>query len=88
MKNMARNDCQVLLICRESVPVGVRLEYDPVNAASNALHSEVRGKAAVRTHYMPFRLPEAQHAQEGPRSNHLGDINRKIFRRIGIYPNF
>jgi hypothetical protein len=58
-----------------------------VNDASNALQSEVRGKAAVRTHYMPFRLPEAQHAQEGPRSNHFGDINRKVFRRIVICPN-
>ena len=59
-----------------------------MNDASNALQSEVRGKAAVRTHYMPFRLPEAQHAQEGPRSNHFGDINRKVFRRIVICPNF
>ena len=48
-----------------------------MNDASDALQSEGRGKAAVRTHYMPFRLLEAQHAHEGPRSNRFGDINRK-----------
>ena len=60
MKSMARNDCQIFQICGESVPMGVRVEYDAVNGASDALHSEVRGKLAVGTHDMPFRLPEAQ----------------------------